>query len=420
MSFKQVYIIGAGPGSQKLLTAEAREALSSAECLIGAERLLASLDGANVREKKAVTAASAVTAAVKNSSYTVYAVLVSGDSGFFSLTKRLLPLLRAEGWGVEVLCGASSVSYFASRLGISYDGAAIVSLHGRLDSGSGPLERERLFNRLAGLAAHNKRTFCLTDGYAPPETICRSLTERELGLLRISVGEKLSYQDENIITCGVKDALDMKFDAPNIVCLENDAAKSPFCPPLRDSDFIRGGIPMTKEEIRGISLSRLRLEPESVCWDIGAGTGAMSCCMARAVPYGRVYAVEKEPEGVALIRQNKQKLECYNLEVVEGVAPGALSALPAPDAVFIGGSGGSLQAVIREIHGKNPRARVVINAITLETLDNARSIAAESGLSGTQNLEIAQICVNTVQKAGRYSMLTARNPVFVISFGGEA
>jgi precorrin-6Y C5,15-methyltransferase (decarboxylating) len=420
MPYKQVYIIGAGPGSREVLTGEARDALLLAECLMGAERLIGPLNGANVREKKAVTAENAVIDAIKNSAYTIYAVLVSGDSGFFSLAKRLLPLLRAEGWDVRALCGVSSVSYFAARLGVPYDGAAIVSLHGRLSSGSGQLERERLLNRLAGLACHNERTFCLTDDRVPPEAICRALVERDLGALRISVGENLSYPDENITICAVKDAPGRKFDGPNIVCLENGAARRMAPPALCDSDFIRGDVPMTKEEVCAVSLSKLRLTPESVCWDVGAGTGAVSCRIALAVPYGRVYAVEKEADGVSLVRQNKQKFGCYNLEVVEGTAPGALSALPPPDAVFIGGSGGSLQAVIREIHGKNPRARVVINAITLETLSDVQTLIAENAFSGVKSPEIVQICVNAVQKAGRCNMFLARNPVFVISFGGGA
>jgi precorrin-6Y C5,15-methyltransferase (decarboxylating) len=413
---KLVYIIGAGPGSMKFLTAEARDAFADAECVIGAERLLASLDGvAGGRERVAAVSEEAVVRAVKNGAYGVYAVAVSGDSGFFSLAKRLAPRLQAEGLEARVICGLSSVSYFASRLGIPYDGAALASLHGRLPPGAGGIERERLLNRLAGTAATNGRSFFLTDDVTPPGVICQTLAERGLGALRISVGERLSYPDERISVFAAENAPDREFDAPNVVCVENGSAAGVRPLPLRDGELVLGGVPFTKEEVRAVSLARLRLEPEAVVWDVGAGTGAMSCAMAFCVPFGRVYAVEKDGEALSLLRQNREKFARYNLKIVAGEAPAALSSLPSPDSVFIGGSGGALRGVIREIVAKNPRATVVINAITLETLDEARAVIAENGFS---DAEIMQIAVNRARKAGRYSLLTAQNPVFVIKFGG--
>ena len=174
---------------------------------------------------------------------------------------------------------------------------------------------------------------------------------------------------------------------------------------------------MTKEDVRAVSLAKLRLKSDSICWDIGAGTGSVSCAAALAVPYGRVYAVEREADALGLIRANKEKFGLYNLEVVEGAASAALSSLPRPDSVFIGGTGGALQAITREILAKNPDVRVVINAVTLETLAEARALIEENGFS---DAEILQIGVSVAQKAGKYSMFRAQNPVFVISFGGTA
>jgi precorrin-6Y C5,15-methyltransferase (decarboxylating) len=392
--------------------------LAESESVIGARRLLDSLEAlVRGKERSAITAEEAVIEAIKGGGHRVYAVLVSGDSGFFSLSRRLLPSARAEGWDVRVLAGISSVSYFASRLGISYDDALTVSFHGRLKSGSGWMERERLLNELTGLAAQNKKCFFLTDGTLSPELVCRTLAGRGLGSLRISVGERLSHPDEKISTGTIDDLAGAEFGVPNIICIENEAAGKNLCTNLRDADFFRGSVPMTKEDVRTVSLAKLRLKGDSICWDIGAGTGSVSCAAALAVPYGRVYAVERERDALELIRLNKQKFGCYNLEPVEGAAPEALAALPSPDSVFIGGSGGALQDIMREILAKNPRARTVINAITLETLAEVQVIIEEGGFT---DAEIAQIGVNTVQKAGAYSMLRAQNPVFVISFGGTA
>ncbi|MDR2444793.1 MAG: precorrin-6y C5,15-methyltransferase (decarboxylating) subunit CbiE [Spirochaetaceae bacterium] len=415
---KQVYIVGAGPGGEGLLTGEAREALAGSECVIGARRLLDSFAAlVQGRETLALTVGEAVIEAIRDGGRRVYAVLVSGDSGFFSLCKRLFPLARAEGWEVRVLCGISSVAYFASRLGIPYDDAVLISFHGRLRPGCVGVERERLLNELTGLAAQNGKCFFLTDGELSPELVCGTLAGRGLGELRISVGERLSHQDEKISTGTADSLLKTEFSAPNIICVENDGAGKYPCTNLRDTDFFRASVPMTKEDVRTVSLAKLRLRPDSICWDIGAGTGSVSCVAALAAPYGRVYAVERESDAVDLIRRNKQKFGLYNLELVEGAAPAALAALPRPDSVFIGGTGGALRAIMWEILAKNPGVRTVINAITLETLAEARMLIEENGFP---DVEMVQIGVNTVQKAGQYSMLKAQNPVFVISFGGAA
>ena len=417
---KQVYIIGAGPGGEGLLTGEARKALEESECVIGARRLLDSFQAlVQGRQTLALTGAEDVIRAIRDGGRgrRVYAVLVSGDSGFFSLCGRALPLARAEGWEVRVLCGVSSVAYFASRLGVPYDDAVLRSFHGRLHPGSAGVERERLLNELTGHAAQNGKCFFLTDGELSPELVCATLAGRGLGELRISVGEMLSHRDEKISTGTAAGLLGAEFRSPNIICVENDGAGKYSRTNLRDTDFFRGAVPMTKEDVRAVSLAKLRLKSDSICWDIGAGTGSVSCAAALAAPYGRVYAVEREPDALNLIRLNKQKFGLYNLEPVEGAAPAALSSLPSPDSVFIGGTGGALRAVMREILAKNPGVRVVINAVTLETLAGAGAFIEENGFS---DAEIVQIGVNIVQKAGKYSMLRAQNPVFVISFGGAA
>ncbi|MDR2098255.1 MAG: precorrin-6y C5,15-methyltransferase (decarboxylating) subunit CbiE [Spirochaetaceae bacterium] len=417
MPCKFVYIIGSGPGGEKLLTGEAREALDRSECVLGADRILASF-GELIRGKeiKAAVSCKAVVEALKESSGDTCAVLVSGDSGFFSLSRQLSPMLRAEGFESRIICGVSSLAYFAARIGVSYDDAVINSLHGRLKSDSTESERDRLFNRIAGLAAYNQKCFFLTDGILSPKTICHVLAGRGMENLRIRVGERLSHPDEKISAYTVKDAGHINFDAPNIVFIENAAAKSLFYGILHDSDFERGDVPMTKEEIRTVSLAKLRQKPDSICWDAGAGTGSVSCAMALASPYGMVYAVEKNPAAAALILENKLKFNIHNIEIIHGKAPGVLAALPPPDSVFIGGTTGALKAVITEILARAPYARIVINAITLETLAEIQAVTAEKGFS---DVEIVQIGVNFIQKAGNYSLIKAQNPVFVISFGGK-
>ena len=128
---------------------------------------------------------------------------------------------------------------------------------------------------------------------------------------------------------------------------------------------------MTKEEVRTVSLSKLCLTEDSVCYDVGAGTGSLSIEMALRAHQGKVWAVEKKEDAVELIRQNKVKFAAGNLEIIEGLAPEALTDLPAPTHAFIGGSSGNLKEIVKLLIEKNPQVRIVINCITLETVSEA-------------------------------------------------
>ena len=172
---------------------------------------------------------------------------------------------------------------------------------------------------------------------------------------------------------------------------------------------------MTKQEVRAVSLAKLVPEPEDVVWDVGAGTGSVSVEAALLARRGRVYAVECQPEAWELLQENKRKFRVGNLFPVLGMAPEALKTLPPPDGVFVGGSKGNLAAVLQEALRKNPSVRVVVNAVTLETLRQAMEAMERLGFC---DMEIAQIAVSRAKSIGDYHMMTALNPVFVVSGRG--
>lgn len=184
---------------------------------------------------------------------------------------------------------------------------------------------------------------------------------------------------------------------------------------MRDEWFIRGKVPMTKSEVRAVSISRLELAPDSVLWDVGAGTGSVSVEASFLLPEGQVYAVEKNPQAVELIRRNREKFGRDNLTVVPGDAPGALGQLPDPTHVFLGGSGGQMGEILDLAMGRNPRVRVVINTISLESLGEAVSWLERRKISG----EIVSLQTARGRRAGRYHLMEGQNPVYVIAFGGE-
>ncbi len=184
-------------------------------------------------------------------------------------------------------------------------------------------------------------------------------------------------------------------------------------PGIPDEEFIRGSIPMTKQEIRVLTLAKLRLATSSIVYDIGAGTGSVTVEIARICSTGKVYAFEREEEGVNLIRANCRRFGVTNVEVVGGSAPEALIGLPQANAIFVGGSGGKLEEIIKQAKlCLAPGGRVVINAVTWETLTVVEHLLTEQGFA---DIEIVSLAVTRWLRKGRGRMADALNPVFIIS-----
>lgn len=183
---------------------------------------------------------------------------------------------------------------------------------------------------------------------------------------------------------------------------------------IEDEAFIRGKVPMTKQEIRVLTMVKARISPTDVVWDVGAGTGSMSVEAARIAPQGHVYAVERNAEGVSLIGKNAEKFGVGNLTVVEGEAPDALKDLPDCDAAIVGGSGSHLSEILDEISARlKPGGRVVMNCITIQTLAAALDYlrAHETAFS----YEAIQVQINRLQAVGAYDMAKAINPIYIVT-----
>lgn len=184
-------------------------------------------------------------------------------------------------------------------------------------------------------------------------------------------------------------------------------------PGIPDERFTRGKIPMTKQEIRILTLAKACLCQNSVVYDIGAGTGSLTVEAALLADRGKVYAIEREGEGVKLIKENCRQFAVENVQIIQGEAPAAMRGLPRADRVFIGGSGGKLTAIITEAAGNmTPGGRIVINAVTMETLNTAQRCLEEYDFS---QIEIISAAVTRWPKIGRNHMAQALNPVFIVS-----
>ena len=398
---RHITLVGIGMGSKENMTIEAAEACQGADLLIGAGRILEALkkDDCGILESyKPVEIREYIEEHPECKSIVI---ALSGDIGFYSGAKRLLEELKD--YELTVLPGISSCIYLCAALKTSWEDVRFYSIHGREE------------NILHGVRTQEK-VFTLMGGKQGMNDLCRKLIEFGYKEVMLSVGERLSYPEERITRGTPEELLEQNFSELCAVLIENPAAKNTVITPgLPDEAFIRGKVPMTKEEVRSISISKMRLNSASIIYDIGAGTGSVAVELALLADKGRVYAIEKKKEAVELIEENKRKFGVDNLSVIEGTAPDAMKDLPIPTHAFIGGSTGNLRSILIQLLESNPNIRVVINAIALETVVEAvESVKA----LGIENAEFVQASISKAQTLGNYHMMMGQNPVYIIAFSG--
>lgn len=396
----KVNIIGIGPGNPDLLTGAARQAIAESNILIGDKRMLSAFaDSSKTVYDTIKTSAIADIAAKADPDKDVLAVLVSGDVGFFSLAKTIsgkLPDCECMRY-----CGISSLVYFASKLQLSWDDAKIVSMHGRDQN-------------LISAVAQNKKVFSLTGGEHSPQALCKQLCEHGMGQVTVYVGENLSYPEEKITQGTAEEISALNFPSLSVMMLLNDEANGfvPTVHGLADDLFMRSKVPMTKQEVRSVSMSKLMPKATDLIYDIGAGTGSCSVELALIAKQGKVWAFERNPVAVELLGKNKELFGLSNLEIIAGEALENIKTMPAPDCVFVGGSGGDLCEMLDVIYAKNSKCRVVINAITVETL---AQVAAYYKEHEDYSLEIVNVFVARGKHLGSYNLMIAQNPVYVMT-----
>lgn len=426
----KISLAGIGMGSTDGMTIEVRQAIEEADILLGADRMIRGYTP-SIEKKPYYTAAQilpylsqlqkeSITADISNKMIRVV-ILFSGDTGFYSGCAKLYRALqeaintgefRGQVW---ILPGLSSVAYLASRVGVSYEDAAVLSMHGK-----------KLY-QLGTCVRQQEKTFLLTSGRKDIEEIGRILAEAGLTDCKVIAGYQLSYPEEKLITLTPKQCMEQA-DASLEEGLYTCLIRNPNPKPERlthgraDACFLRDDpegagmlrrTPMTKEEIREVSICKLHLTQNAVVYDIGSGTGSVAIEIAGLSAGVNVYAIERKPEAVKLLYQNRQHFGMDNIQIIETYAPEGLEDLPTPTHAFIGGSGGHLKEILETLYRKNSRMRVVINVISMETIAELKE-AVES--FPVEEAEIVQMQVSRVKKIGSYHMPQAENPVWICSF----
>lgn len=408
----EITLAGIGMGNRESLTKEVCEKIEEADILIGAERMLESYRPR--MEKKPFYLAKQIIPYLHEiqKKYLMESlkvvILFSGDSGFYSGCQALYHALQEEinagqfQAGIRIMPGISSVAFLAACIGESYQDAAICSMHGK-----------ELYN-LARRIKTEQKTFMIMSGVKDVNRLGDALIKAGMTQCEIITGYQLSYAEQQIRKRTPKECLELKEEGLYTCFVKNpNPIHKNLTHGISDGEFIRDKVPMTKEEVREISICKLKLHQGAVVFDIGSGTGSIAMEMAGLSPDIQVYAIEQKKEAVSLTQQNKEKFQLENVTVIEAKAPEGLQDLPKATHAFIGGSGGNLKEILQALYEMNPKMRVVINAISMETICEIKEIRT---LYPIENEEIVQMQVSRAKEVGKYHLMQAENPVWICAF----
>ena len=397
----KIYVIGAGVKGHEEFGRRALELIQQADLLVGGDRQLALFP--DFAGEKLTIGNNLGTVVARLSSHRGRAVvLASGDPLFFGIGRYLLRNLpEAE---FEFLPNVSSVQYAFAKIREPWDDAVFVSTHGR-----------GLKEAVDRIVANDKAAI-LTDDQNTPAAIARELLERGREGYSAWLCENLGGAEERIVRTDVRGLLDTPAAALNVLILikEYEAGGEGARPALgiADEEFATVKKLITKEEVRAVSLAKLRLRHDMTLWDVGAGSGSVSIEADQLLPNGEIYAIERNPQCLAFLKENLGTFRSRHINVVAGEAPACFEQLPDPDRVFIGGSGGNLWEILKAIDGRLPAAgRVVINAVTLDTLTAASEFFENAGYQ----LEVVTVNIARTRPLTDYKLFEAHNPVFVIT-----
>lgn len=397
----QVTVIGMGPGKMEYVTEAAMKKIKEASYITGTFRLLEEItpfikEDAQCLPLKRIEEALAWVDEKQRKGDT--AVLVSGDSLYYSLAGTIKR--SAYDWHLAFLPGISSYQLMAARCQVTLEDAGLYSVHGR--------------NETAGYVishvAKKEKSFFLCSQAFSPQRIAACLCDYGMEALSMCIGSYLGQEKEFFLKTTAKEARNGQYAGFSVVYVENPGAKPyDYVDYLTDEDFIRGKVPMTKEEVRLLVIHKMQRWPKEVIWDLGAGTGSISIELARHNPQGQVYAVEYKEAAVELIQKNKDKFGCHNLTVVKERMKEAMEQLPAPDQVFFGGNEGELGAVVEYLKSLKKKIHIVMTAVTMETLAEFMKLFGKE-----TSFSYMQVQIGQSKMVGSYHATQMNHPIWIM------
>jgi precorrin-6B C5,15-methyltransferase / cobalt-precorrin-6B C5,C15-methyltransferase len=415
-----VQVIGIGLDGAAGLAEPIRHIIDQATLLVGSDRHL-SYFPSHPAERLVVTDFRQAIQTIRqrltsspNSPSPRIVILASGDPLFFGLGRLLLAELPSE--QLTFHPHLSSVQLAFSRAKLSWNDARMVSVHGR-----------SLDELTLALQQGAEKIAVLTDHHNTPSAIARLLLALELpSNYKIWVGENLGGATERVQCFTPTELVDQSFEPLNVVILQR---VMPANQPLNLAQLPAFGLPdscflsfgdrpslMTKREVRVLAIAELGLQAGQTVWDIGAGTGSVSIEIARLFPQSQLYAIEQTAAGITLIEQNQQRFQVHNLIAVHGKAPDALAALPDPDRIFIGGSGGNLEQILESCRVRLAAdGSIVIALATLEHLNTAMTWVSQQATSQNWQHRLLQVQISRSVPVGKLTRFAPLNPVTLLT-----
>ncbi len=390
----KLILVGGGSGNKLHLLPAANVAMEQADCVIAAERLLPVACGKKVEQMGKIS--ELLDTLPQRLEQESLCILVSGDPLLYSLCRsiqRRYPSLQ-----LDLIPGVGSLQLLCVAFGLTMEDAKILSLHGR-DTGKGTIAY--------AVATHGVSCFFCSKENGPRQ-IAEALLTYGLGKTTLYVGENLGDETERLWH-GRPSAWQGDNPSLCVAAVYHQIPSPVYYPPLLpDRAFLRGNVPMTKEEVRSVVLTKLHLQPDHIVWDIGAGTGSVSVQCAKFCPYGKVYALEYKPDALKLLEKNKAYFQAENLEIIPGRAEQTMKNLPVPDCVFLGGMGGSGREIVEALFSLPKKIRIVASAVTMETQSQLYPL-----LSSMPEFEAVQLAISRGKTVGNYQILDGGHPVLL-------
>jgi precorrin-6Y C5,15-methyltransferase (decarboxylating) len=405
----RIHIIGVGTDGLAGLTPQARDLLARAEVVLGSEAVLRKLpDLPAERRVLGPDLAEIVSTLNGPLARKRLAIVASGDPLFYGVARYLCDRLGKERF--EVLPHVSTMQLAFARIKESWEEAYLTNLQ------THPLEAVLDRIRTAEVVG------LFTSEREGPAAVARQLLARGLDYFRAYVCENLGAPDERVTQGELAEVQEMEFAPLNVLILKRKPGRpdQPAAPGPRrrfgnpDDVFAqsrpKSGL-ITQAEVRAIALAQLALEPGCVVWDIGAGSGSVAIEAARLSEPGLVYAIEQDAADYHLILANAETFGVRNLRAIHGTAPAVFAGLPAPDAVFVGGTGKEVASLLEAAWNRlRPEGNMVVNVATLESLSSTH--ATLKRLAGTVKALLVNVARGTEQlETLRFE---AVNPTFLL------